>query len=81
MTFKTIFGRTAFLAAALALSLAATTEARAACRGVAEPGVDGSGCDYTDWLWTAMDLSGANLSGTTWEDGRICAEGSVGVCN
>jgi hypothetical protein len=44
MTFKTIFGRTAFLAAAVALLLTAASEARAACEDPAAPGVDWSNC-------------------------------------
>ena len=26
-------------------------------------------------------LNSADLSGATWTDGRICAQGSIGVCN
>jgi uncharacterized protein YjbI with pentapeptide repeats len=87
MTFKTIFGRTAFLAAALALSLMATSEARAACEDPADHGVDWSGCDksYADHLVDAnldgADLTGADLSFATWTDGRGCAEWSIGACN
>ncbi|MBT5434252.1 MAG: hypothetical protein HOK83_11410, partial [Rhodospirillaceae bacterium] len=64
MTFKTIFGRTIFLAAALALSLtAATSEAKAACDDPAGPDVDWSGCDKSGAYLSRADLSGANLSG------------------
>jgi uncharacterized protein YjbI with pentapeptide repeats len=62
MTPTAIFGRTAFLAAALALSLTATSEAKAACSDPAAPEVDWSGCDKSNAnLWNA-NLSGANLT-------------------
>ncbi|MBT6202958.1 MAG: pentapeptide repeat-containing protein [Rhodospirillaceae bacterium] len=63
MTFKTIFGRTAFLAAALALLLTATSQARAACSDHAGPGVDWFQCDYSFWDLTGANLSGASLTG------------------
>tara|TARA_B100000686_G_scaffold169955_1_gene177169 strand:- start:864 stop:1115 length:252 start_codon:yes stop_codon:yes gene_type:complete len=53
MTFKTMFGRTAFLAAAMAFSLATASEARAACDDPAGFGVDWSGCDKSP-----LNLSG-----------------------
>lgn len=141
MTPTTMFGRAAFLAAALALSLTAASEAKAACSDPAAPGVDWSGCDksranlsdaylpYADLTnanlayanltyadlehanltqadlthaylsgadlkgadltyaylsganLTNADLSGADLTGAMWMDGRVCAEGSIGVCN
>ena len=63
MTFKTKFGRTAFLAAALALFLTAASEARAACSDPASPGVDWSGCDMPGADLSGAHLPGANLSG------------------
>jgi uncharacterized protein YjbI with pentapeptide repeats len=92
MTFKTMFGRTTFLAAALALSLTATTEARAACDDPARSEVNWSECDKSDANLSGANLSGAllsgaylsggaDLSGAIWTDGRVCAEGSVGSCN
>jgi hypothetical protein len=63
MTFKTMFGRTAFLAAALALFLTAASEARAACSDPASPGVDWSGCDMPGADLSRADLSGAHLPG------------------
>ncbi len=62
MTFKTIFGRTAFLAAALALFLTATSEARAACEDPPTPGVDWSGCNFSGADLYSVDLQGANLT-------------------
>ena len=56
MTFKTIFGRTAFFATASALLLMATSEARADCDDPAAPGVYWSECDKSN-----ADLTGANL--------------------
>mgnify|MGYP000717909949 CR=1 FL=1 len=40
-----------------------------------------SGADLYDANLTGADLTGAKLSGATWIDGRICAKGSIGVCN
>ncbi len=162
MTRTTMFGRTAFLAAALALLLTAASEAKAGCSDPAAPYVDWSNChkygaslkrtdlkyaslkgadlslasldyadlnnadlsgaklasaylegtdltnanltnadltyavlylaDLTNATLTNADLTnaklmdgngefGADLSGATWTDGRVCAEGSIGVCN
>ena len=81
MTFKTIFGRTAFLAAALALLLTATSQARAACSDHAGPGVDWFQCDYSFWDLTGANLTNVNLDVAIWTDGRVCAEGSIGGCD
>ena len=62
MTFKTIFGRTAFLAATLALFLTATSEARAACGDGAGTSVDWSGCDKSRADLHRADLHNADLS-------------------
>ncbi len=64
MTPKTIFGRTAFLAAALALVLTAASEASAACDDPAGPQVDWSaGCSLSSVDLRKSNLTGANLSG------------------
>ncbi|MBT5435874.1 MAG: hypothetical protein HOL02_00520 [Rhodospirillaceae bacterium] len=76
MTPTAIFGRTAFLAAALVLLLTAASEAKAGCDDPAGPGVDWSGCDKS-----GANLKDANLFGATWTDGQVCTEGSIGVCN
>jgi uncharacterized protein YjbI with pentapeptide repeats len=96
MTFKTIFGRTAFFATASALLLMATSEARADCDDPAAPGVYWSECDKSNADLTGAnlkganlkgaDLSGANLSGAnlfdvTWTDGRLCVEWSSAGCH
>ena len=62
MTFKTIFGRTAFLAAALTLFLTAASEAKAGCQDPAGPGVDWSNCDKSGADLIDVNLSGANLT-------------------
>ena len=76
MTFKTIFGRTAFLAAALALCLTAASEARAACDDPAGYGVDWSGCDKSH-----LNLSGhsdnANAESTATSADQATNEGSL----
>jgi uncharacterized protein YjbI with pentapeptide repeats len=63
MTFKTIFGRTAFLAATLALFLTAASEAKAACSDTYGPGVDWSNCDKSDVYLNDVYLNDANLYG------------------
>ena len=40
-----------------------------------------SGADLTYATLTAADLTRVNLSGATWVDGRVCDQGSIGVCN
>jgi uncharacterized protein YjbI with pentapeptide repeats len=76
MTFKTIFGRTAFLAATLALFLTATSEARAACEDPADAGVDWSGCDKSH-----LNLSGhsdnANAESTATSADQATNEGGL----
>ncbi len=62
MTPTTMFGRSAFLAAALALFLAAATEATAACDDPAGEGVDWSGCDKSGADLTGAYLGYANLT-------------------
>lgn len=81
MTPTTIFGRTAFLAAALGLFLTAASEAKAACDDPAAPEVDWSKCHESSADLTNATLTDADLSGATWTDGRVCAEGSLGACN
>tara|TARA_B100000676_G_scaffold295919_1_gene335693 strand:- start:10416 stop:10667 length:252 start_codon:yes stop_codon:yes gene_type:complete len=76
MTFKTMFGRTAFLAAAMAFSLATASEARAACDDPAGFGVDWSGCDKSP-----LNLSGhsenANAESTGTSADQATNEGGL----
>jgi len=45
-------------------------------------GTNLSGANLTNAdLEEVMGMSDTNMSGATWTDGRICAEGSIGVCN
>ena len=62
MRHTVIVGRTAFLAAALALFLTVTSEARAACNDPAGPYVDWSNCDKRDADLDSATLYGADLT-------------------
>ena len=68
MISSTFFGRTAFLAAALALLLTTASQARAACDDPAGPGVDWSGCEGHLLLPPLSNLRGANLRGATFKN-------------
>jgi hypothetical protein len=86
MTTTPMFGRTAILAAALALLLTATPEAKATCDDPAGPEVDWSlrdksGADLFESNLHLGILGYANLSGAIWTDGRVCAESSFEACN
>ncbi len=64
MTPTTMFGRTAFLAAALALLLVTASGAQAACSDPAAPYVDWSNCDKYGAVLKRTDLKYASLKGT-----------------
>jgi uncharacterized protein YjbI with pentapeptide repeats len=85
MIFTAGVKRTSRLAAALVLSLAATTTASAACSDPAALGVDWEGCQLTSAQLNNANLTGANLSGTNlggalWINGMQCAKVSIGEC-
>lgn len=45
--------------------------------------LEDASCEKANLLKARLDgvkLDGANLDGATWSDGRVCKEGSVGVC-
>jgi len=70
---------------AAVFTLCFSNAAMAACTDPAGPHVDWSCCDKANKNLIRADLyqanlTGANLSGSTWTDGRIYAEGSYGEC-
>jgi len=44
-------------------------------------GADPTGADLTGANLTEVNLNSALLTGATWTDGRVCAQGSIEVCN
>lgn len=44
-------------------------------------GSDLTQADFTNARFVNVDFGEADLSGATWNDGRVCAEGSIGQCS